>query len=192
MFLDTLSFSFFVSRKPDLINFAKNELCVIPVVLLYIIYLSPRFNFIRYSLAKSRAFAWFMYSSSRFSTSENDDVSNWRNYDCLYYLVSRAALHTEEQEIRNSRLRLFLSRWLFLKVEFSLVNEPRAREIIRAARDGKFAACDFISREEFVILKFLCKYVLTPQTFSCISLWGRNMQISILHQRPILILKYLV
>lgn len=42
----------------------------------------------------------------------------------------------------------------------------RAREIIR---DGKFAACAFISREEFVILKFLCKYVLTPQTFSYIS-----------------------
>jgi len=168
MFLDTLSFSFFVSRKPDLINFAKNELCVIPVVLL--IHLSPRFNFIRYLLAKSRAFARFMYSPPRFSTSENGDVSNWRNYDCLYYLVSRAALHTEEQEIRDSRLRLFLSRRLFLKAEFSPVNEPRAREIIRAARDGKFAACDFISREEFVILKFLCKYVLTPQTFSCISL----------------------
>lgn len=45
----------------------------------------------------------------------------------------------------------------------------RAYEIIREARDGKFAASAFISREEFIILKFLRKYVLTLQAFSYIS-----------------------
>lgn len=103
----------------------------IPAVLL--IHLSPRFNFIGYSLAKSRALVRFMYSPPCLPASESNDVSNWRNYDCLY-LVSCATLNTEERELCDSRLRLFLSRRLFLKAKISPANEARARNNSRGAR----------------------------------------------------------
>jgi len=69
MFLDTLSFSFFVPRKHDLINFAKNE---------------PRYprgtlntSFVlTLSDIRSRKVARFIYSPPCFPTSESGDASN--------------------------------------------------------------------------------------------------------------------
>lgn len=78
-------------------------------------------------------------------------------------------LHTEERAIRDSCPRFFLSRRLFLETEISSANEPRIRNNSRGARWKISAASAFISREEFIILKFLRKYVLTLQVFSYIS-----------------------
>lgn len=138
---------------------------VIPAVLL--IYLFRRVltwhsrEFVR---KKSRFRAIYIFPDASPATSENDDVSNWRNYDCLY-LVWRTVLHTEERAIRDSCPRLFLSRRLFLETEISSANEPRIRNNSRGARWKISAASAFISREEFIILKFLRKYVLTLQAF---------------------------
>lgn len=78
-------------------------------------------------------------------------------------------LHTEERAIRDSCPRLFLSRRLFLETEISSANEPRIRNNSQDAKWKILAASAFISREEFIILKFLRKYVLTLQAFSYVS-----------------------
>jgi len=103
---------------------------VTPAVLL--IHLSPRFNFIGYLLAKSRASRDLYIPRRTFRLLRvTIFLIGAITIACTWYRAQHCIPKNGNFAIR---LRLFLSRWLFLKAKISPTNEPRARNNSRGPR----------------------------------------------------------